>query len=125
MKRCAAGLLFKDNQILLGKRTMNRKFYPNVWDLIGGHCKKNENVEQALSRELQEEIDVIPTKYVHITILHEPEPEIHGKYDYHIFLVTEWLGFPKNKQSNEHSELRWFEINDAEKLDLAHQKYPD
>jgi 8-oxo-dGTP diphosphatase len=123
MKVCAAGILFKDNKIFLGKRSKDRKFYPDVWDIIGGHCEGNETLEQTLSRELQEEIGITPSKFFHIAVLQDPDPDIHGDYEYHIYLVTGWIGSPKNLSPNEHSELCWFSIDDAIKLNLAHPKY--
>ncbi|MFX0066560.1 MAG: NUDIX hydrolase [Candidatus Hermodarchaeota archaeon] len=124
MKICAAGILLKKGKILLGKRSADLKFYPNVWDLIGGHCKGNETPEQTLLRELQEEIGVRPTKFVHLEVLYELNSEIYGDYEYHIYLVTSWIGSPRNA-SDEHSELNWFNINEASNLNLAHPKYPE
>ena len=125
LKICVAGILIGDNKILLGKRSPDLKFYPGVWDIIGGHCENNETQEQTLSRELQEEIGVTPTKFIHLSILYDPEPAIHGDYEYHIYVVTDWTGSPINLTPNEHSELRWFEIDNAVRLNLAHPKYPE
>ena len=41
------------------------------------------------------------------------------------FLVTQWTGFPRSVQPQEHSEIRWFSINEALQLDLALPDYPD
>ena len=38
--------------------------------------------------------------------------------------VTQWSGFPRNVQPQEHSEIRWFSINEALQLDLALPDYP-
>ncbi len=124
MKMCASGILLKGNKILLGKRSSDRDFYPNVWDTIGGHSEGNETLEQTLTRELHEEIGIIPNKFVHIAMLEDPDPDIHGDYEYHIYLVTEWTGLPSNLSLKEHSELHWFDIAEALKLKLAHPKYP-
>lgn len=124
MKICASAILIKNNRILLGKRSANLDFYPNVWDTIGGHSREGENPEQTLIRELNEEIGIIPIEYKHIATLYEPMPEIHGKCKYHIYLVTCWNCSPENC-SQEHSELRWFAIEKAKTLKLAHPKYPD
>jgi 8-oxo-dGTP pyrophosphatase MutT (NUDIX family) len=125
LKVCSAGILLKENKILLGKRSADLKFYPDVWDIIGGHCKNNETLEQTLSRELREEIGVTPTGFIHIAVFHDPKPNVHGDYEYNIYLVTDWIGSPRNLSPSEHSELGWFEINEALKLDLAHPKYPE
>lgn len=122
-KLCAAGILLKDNKILLGKRSTNRDFYPNVWDIIGGHCENNEIPEQTLSRELKEEIGITPVSFVHISVLKDSKPNIRENYEIYIYLVTDWKGTPKNLLLNEHSKLGWFEIDEALKLHLAHPEY--
>ena len=125
MKICAAGILLRHNRILLGKRCADLSFYPNTWDIIGGHCEENEVPEQTLLRELKEELGVTPTKFTHIAVLHEPNADIHGDYEYNIYLVTDWVGTPRNLSPNEHSELAWFRIREAMKLELAHPQYPE
>lgn len=125
MKVCAAGILVKDNKILLGKRSADLEFYPDMWDIIGGHSKGSETPEQTLFRELKEEIGVTPTNFDLIAVLHDPEPSIHGDYEYNIFLVTEWTGSPRNLALSEHKELCWVEISDTLALDLAHPHYPE
>lgn len=120
--KCAAGILIKNNKILLGKRSGDRTFYPDVWDIIGGHCKDNETPEQTVSRELKEEIGVTPVNLIHVAVLHESEPAM-GDYEYTIYVVTEWIGSPQNLAPEEHSELLWVEIDEALTLNLAHPEY--
>ena len=42
---------------------INKRFYPNVWDIIDGHCIDSETPEETLIRELKEEIGVIPISF--------------------------------------------------------------
>lgn len=47
------------NGLLLQKRAATKDVYPNCWDSIcAGHVRSGESYEQALSRELEEEIGV-------------------------------------------------------------------
>ena len=124
MKVCAAGILLKDNKVLLGKRRADLKFYPNTWDIIGGHCKNDEPPEQTLSRELKEELGITLTRFANVTVFHEPNPDIYGDYEYNVYLVIGWSGTPENLAPNEHSKLAWFSIKEASELDLAHPEYP-
>lgn len=121
---CAAGILVKDDKILLGKRCSDRTFYPDCWDIIGGHCKNDETPEQTLSRELREEIGVTPTSFVQIAVLHDPEPR-YQDYQYNIYVVTDWTGSPSNLALHEHSELKWFALHEAVTLNLAHPGYAE
>ena len=47
-----AALIFHTGQILLGLRSAGREFYPNVWDMFGGHVEPGELPDQTLVREL-------------------------------------------------------------------------
>ena len=109
---------------MLGKRSTERKFYPNVWDIIGGHREHNETAEQILFRELQEEIGITPTKFNHVTLLYKPSHHPGRRYELHICRVTDWTGKPENLLPSEHSELAWFKIREACELHLAHPSYP-
>ena len=115
LKVCALGILFKNGKILLGKRSKHRRSYPNVWDIIGGHCEIGETLEQTLIRELEEEIGVTPTVFEQIETLLDPN---NGE-TYHVFVVTNWAGEPTRLQPEEHSQIGWFEIDEASKLKLA------
>jgi 8-oxo-dGTP diphosphatase len=121
---CVGGILYQDNKVLLGKRSADRTHYPGVWDIIGGHCKYNENLEQALSRELQEEVGITSTKFTHLVTLPVPLPGGVPDYELHVHLVSDWMGKPENLQPHEHSALTWFDLDEACELNLAHPDYP-
>ena len=115
LKVCALGILFRNEKILLGKRAKHRTSYPNVWDMIGGHCEKGETLTQTLIRELQEEIGVTPIQFEHISTLFDS----NNDHTYHVFVVTDWKGEPECLQPEEHSMIGWFGIKEALKLELA------
>ena len=56
LARCAAGALIRDGKVLLVKRAPWMRFYPDVWDLFGGHIEGEESAEDALRREAMEEL---------------------------------------------------------------------
>ena len=53
-----AGVMIKDGRILLCHRSPHRRWYPDVWDLPGGHVEPGETSTEALKRELLEELGV-------------------------------------------------------------------
>jgi 8-oxo-dGTP diphosphatase len=55
-KPAVAGLIFRDGKILLTKR--KRDPYKGYWDMPGGFMEYGENPNEALSRELKEELDI-------------------------------------------------------------------
>ena len=51
-------IIFNDNnEILIQKRQSTKEIFPNLWDLTcGGHVLHGENSQEAISRELSEEL---------------------------------------------------------------------
>jgi 8-oxo-dGTP pyrophosphatase MutT (NUDIX family) len=44
-----------DRRILVQRRNFNRKQFPGLWELPGGHLEAGEDVEACIRRELREE----------------------------------------------------------------------
>ena len=52
-----AFIMDKKGNILLQKRSANKKMWPNMWDVtVGGHVNSGEFGRQALIREAKEEL---------------------------------------------------------------------
>jgi 8-oxo-dGTP pyrophosphatase MutT (NUDIX family) len=106
--------LVRDGLVLLVHRHPSRRWYPDCWDLVGGHVESGELPDQAVSRECLEELGV------HI---HDPRPipmtVSDPTLDMHAFLVTHWEGEPVNAAPEEHDDLRWFRPSDLADLRLA------
>lgn len=120
MKRFSAAIFIKDNEILLGKRSSKREFFPDVWDFIGGHCIENESFEQAMLREILEEIGVTPTKYeLFLTIDKNPN------FIMQIYIVREWNGAIENISFDENEIISWFSLAKALKLNFPTPEYKD
>ena len=124
-----AALIVHAGQILLGLRAANRDFYPDVWDMFGGHVEAGELPEQALVRELEEELGITPTKWAYLETLtlsiSHPDAEAYSsELTMHLYRVTKWKGTPYNRQPEEHSVIHWFSVAEAEGLKLADASYP-
>jgi RimJ/RimL family protein N-acetyltransferase/8-oxo-dGTP pyrophosphatase MutT (NUDIX family) len=51
------GALIQDEQhrVYVHRRTAERRLYPGIWDIVGGHLEDGETPEEALAREVEEE----------------------------------------------------------------------
>ena len=102
------------DQILLQKRSRNKKNYPNMWALCTGHVEKNEDIQDAAIRELKEELGI----YVSIKKLHS---FANGKFDIineksstYFFCIK--CNLKEEKfiiQKEELSQVKWFDIIDV------------
>lgn len=114
----AIALLVRDGRALLAHRHPGRRWYPDVWDLVGGHIEPGETPEQAVRRECLEEIGVA------VGALHPlPITLTSTTVRVHAFLVTEWTGEPTNLAPDEHDDLAWFSPEQMEPLALAEPNY--
>jgi 8-oxo-dGTP diphosphatase len=114
-----AAVLVRDGRILLCHRGPGRDWYPDVWDLPGGHIRNSETAQDALVRELAEEIGV----KVH-TPLPPPVARITSEgLDLTIYKVESWVGRVTNLDPQEHDQLDWFSYDNLRSLRLAHPTY--
>lgn len=123
MRECVAAFIVKEGKILLGRRSETRSFYPNISDVFGGHIEPGESREDALRRELFEELGIIPTAFEFLLTVAEPFPEKNGAGEYHFYLVRDFAGEAFNKQPSEHRFVGWFSFAEALKLKFAHPFY--
>ena len=102
--RCVVGALLSDGKVLLVKRSPQRQFYPNVWDLFGGHVEEGESPEDASRREALEELQVEIESPRFLGTVHDPvEPA-----DIMVSAVSAWKGEPINAAPDEHADIGWF-----------------
>ena len=121
------GALFigKDGKILLGLRAPTKKVWPSHWDTIGGRVEPGETLDDALVREVREEVGVTPTRFRLIAIVRERQPEIYGEALHHVYAVTGWQGGEPANVCDEHTELKWFDVSEMRQLtNIVDSDYP-
>ena len=117
-ERVVAGILRDGDKVLLCHRHPERPWYPNVWDLPGGHVEPGEQPVEALVRELFEELAVVVScpegaPYCEVT---------DGRVEMIVWLI-DYDGPVMNAAPGEHDELRWFTREAIPTLELAHPSY--
>ena len=117
--RIVMALLRDGDRVLLCHRSPRRRWYPDVWDLPGGHVEPGELPGAALARELREElgIDIAAPSG-------PPVQEVRGDtFDMQIWLIEAWTGSPVNVAPDEHDAIAWFTEDALGELSLAHDSY--
>lgn len=105
----------KTKQILLQKRSKNKKAHPNQWDwAAGGHIKAGESSLEAIIRETKEEIGIDISKDNPIRIM---EAKDKVKFTDIYFIEKEVKLEDLTLQSNEVSDAKYFSL---EELITAH-----
>ncbi|KON82066.1 Nudix family hydrolase [Azoarcus sp. PA01] len=98
----AAGVITRaDGSFLLGQRAPDT-FYPGYWEFPGGKVEAGETAEQALVRELDEELGIRVT-LIRPWVTREHRYE-HAHVRLHFFEVTNWDG---EINDHVHTALSW------------------
>jgi mutator protein MutT len=94
------GIILNGNKFLVERRRLDEKVDPGIMCLPGGHVKANESKEEALKRELREElgIKVKRLKFICKNFYIASNGERQNAY---CFLVTDYEGKPVCKSAQE------------------------
>lgn len=109
---CVAALVVKDGTLLAEERKLTKKVMPGAIALPGGHVERGEKAEDALRRELQEELGIVPIHLQYVCKLLHRSQEFRKL---HYFEVTRWKG---SIGSHEAASLRWLPMTESRSLDL-------
>lgn len=110
----AVGVIVRRQQILLALRS-SKQHQGGKWEFPGGKVEPGETVQQALTRELQEEVAISVTQCSAFMQLEYAYPEKTVLLDIH--LVT---GFDGEPEGREGQPLRWVAI-----AELGSIEFPD
>ena len=112
-KDVVAAIIKKDNFYLIVQRNRN-KYMGLKWEFPGGKVETNENFYEALSREIQEELNIQIN--VHEKIAEEKYKDDQINIILHYYLCSERSG---TTILNEHENIAWVEKKDFDKYDFV------
>ena len=115
-----AAAIFRDNRVLCVQRPKHTKEYkPLKWEFPGGKVEFGESREEALVREIREELSVdIEVSEFLMTVEHT-YPDFH--------LTMHVFGCVLNQGEitlNEHITLKWLSVDELDQLDWADADIP-
>lgn len=112
--RVAAAIIERNGQFLLSKR-LDHLHQGGKWEFPGGKIEADETVEQALIRELREELNITATEQRQFEQLTFDYPE--KTVELHFQWVSEFTGEARGVEGQ---EVKWFS-----KTELLQLPFPD
>jgi 8-oxo-dGTP diphosphatase len=114
------GVIEKDGKILVGKKAPNTGPYPNTYHIPGGGVEMGqESLEEALIREVREEVGIEIGDITPVTFDEDSEPNKHGEMTHYLFLsYTAKYVSGEIKPGDDMHNLEWVEKNELRKLNL-------
>lgn len=126
-KAVAVFIINSKNQVLLQKRSKNKKMWPDMWDIsAGGHVLAGEFGFQAIIREIKEELGLSIKKeeitFIGCSTSINKKGDILNKHFNEYYVVTKDIDEKKLKlQKEEVSEVKW--INKEEIIERIKNNY--
>ena len=119
----SANVIFQHGKsILLIKRSIKAKAWPNFWAFPGGKVDDDEFFRETAQREIAEEIGItfnISDILKETIVMHR---SIIGTKIIYFCLVKDWNGFPEILEKNLASDLAWFSLDNLPEPIIPHHK---
>ena len=105
----ASGVIVKNNKILIGLRAEGDSG-AGMWEFPGGKIELNESSENAIKREMREELDIEVT--VNQKIMKYSHRFKNTIYEISFFEINKFFGLIKK---NVHDDLQWVKLASLKK----------
>ena len=108
-----AAVIKKNNLYFIAQRNRNKHF-AYYWEFPGGKVDKQETFENALKREIKEELSINIKVFNHIASEKHKDDKID--VNVHYFLCE---SLDENIILSEHEDMKWVQKNDLTKFKMA------
>lgn len=101
-------------EVLLQKRTANKRRNPNKWAKTGGQVDSGESVEEAIFREIKEELGIeIPKEQIKVIDIYKSDDK-NKRFGYNFIFVVNYKTEDYILQKEEVAEVKYLTIEDME-----------
>lgn len=117
MDKIAKIILFRNNKFLLQLRDNKPNIdYPNTWSLVGGYIEPNETSEEAIIREVEEEISLKLEKVDLVSSKIKTEDD-NVEFEENIFSAELPCSIDR-LNLNEGREIKLFALKELDKINI-------
>ena len=121
-REVAVWIMNENGEILLQKRASTKKQEPNKWAICAGHIDAGESVEDAIIREMEEELGIkISIKELEFLNIYKKQSDLPNNiknynFQYMYFLKTNWKIENYKIRLEELSEIKYITFEELENI---------
>ena len=113
-----AGIIRKDNKILIAQRKKDSWMEPNKWEFPGGKVEPNETYEDCLIREINEELGIIIS--IERLFMKTSHVYMKGTEEFPVTLMVFLADWKEGTLQNiDCQDSKWVDTRDLRKFDFA------
>jgi len=118
-----AGIIRKNNKILIAQRKKDSWMEPNKWEFPGGKIEPNETYEECLIREIKEELGL--TISIDKLFMKTTHTYMKNNQEFPITLIVYLASWKKgNKKNIDCQDSRWVDPKEITTFDFAAADIP-
>ena len=109
-------IMNEKGEVLLQKRAGEKRRNPNKWAKTGGQVDSGETVEEAIYREVKEELGIeIPKEQIEIDSIYKSDDK-NKRFVYNYIFVVDYKLEDYILQKEEVADVKYFTIEELEKI---------
>lgn len=112
-------IIVKSGKILIQKRSQKVRNDRGKWEIPGGGIELGETQEEALKREVMEEVGIEVEPVELLSVYDNIIPADKQHWIAPTYLCKILKGDPQIMEPEKSDDLKWFSLEEAKKLDLA------
>ncbi len=113
-----AGIIRKDNKILIAQRKKDSWMEPNKWEFPGGKLEANETYQECLIREIREELGI--TICIDRLFMETSHTYMKGYEEFPVTLMVFLADYKEGALQNlDCQDSKWIDKKDLKKFDFA------
>ena len=117
LNNTVVAIFIKDKKLLMDQRNKSRKVYAGLLMCPSGHIEEGESLEDALNREMKEELGINVDKSKYLFTVDDTDPFSKLGFRHNFMLIESYEG--NIEKSREAENLIWMSYNELMKMRLA------
>ena len=110
-------ILNNNGEVLLQKRAATKEKKPNIWGKTGGHVDSGEIPDEAIKREVKEELGIdVPEDQVILVDIFKSRGQINKYFGYNYIFVIDNKIDEFTLQKEEVDQVKYYTIEELEEL---------